>query len=330
MDSYPEHLQSVSSDFLCKSFVRLALVALAFITPFAIHNLIEGRYLVSAICWVILAIFAFNAWSIIDRNHYRIAITQFGLVPAIFCLLIVLLSNQEMIGIFWCYPAAGSLHFMLPRQKAWAATIFLFAIAIPLGSFFVPLDLAVRVIATMALVSLAAAVFVRVISEQQHQLQIQAMTDPLTGLLNRTLLHETLDWAIEQSKRLGLPMTLITLDIDHFKRVNDVYGHDMGDDVLQRVSQLVKSRVQHVDKVFRLGGEEFLVLLYGTDEENGRQVAEELRCRIELLELLPDRAVTISVGLATLAIGEDWMEWMKRSDQNLYRAKMSGRNRVEI
>ncbi|NEQ53040.1 MAG: GGDEF domain-containing protein [Leptolyngbya sp. SIO3F4] len=177
---------------------------------------------------------------------------------------------------------------------------------------------------------IAAAVFVRVISEQQQRLRVQAMTDPLTGLLNRTLLHETLNWAIEQSKRLELPMTLVALDIDHFKDVNDTFGHDVGDQVLQGVSQLLKSRTRKVDRVFRLGGEEFLVLLHGTNGDNARHVAEELRNRIASLQLLPKRSVTVSVGVATLQVGEDWSTWMKRSDNNLYRAKMGGRNRVEV
>ncbi len=328
MDLYPKQLQS-RSEFLRKSFLRLAIVALAVITPFTIHNLIGARYLIGTVCCVILIIFAFNAWSIVRHNHYRIVVTQFGLVPAILLLLVLLLSNKEIIGIFWCYPAAGSFHFMLPRGKAWAATALLFVLAIPLICIFITLDLAMRVIATLALVSIATAIFVRVISEQQYRLRVQATTDPLTGLLNRTLLHTTLDWAIEQSKRLDLPMVLITLDIDHFKAVNDTFGHDVGDKVLQGVSQFIKSRIRQVDKAFRLGGEEFLILLHGTDGENARTVAEELRHRISLLELLPKRSVTVSVGIATLQSGEDWTTWMKRSDKNLYRAKSNGRNRVE-
>lgn len=329
MDFYPEQLQA-TSDFLRKSFLRLALVAIVFITPFAIYNFLAAQYFVSIICWAILIIFTVNAWLIRRHNRYRIAVTQFGLVPTILLLLLVLLGQQETIGIFWCYPAAGSFHFMLPRRHAWLSTAVLFGVSIPLVAAFVPPNLSVRIVATLALVSIAAAVFVRVITEQQHQLRVQAITDPLTGLLNRTLLHETLDWAIEQSKRLDLPMTLVTLDIDHFKSVNDTYGHDVGDDVLCHVSTLVKNRIRRVDKVFRLGGEEFLVLLHGTGQTDAQQVAEDLRSRIALLELLPERAVTVSVGLATLRLNEDWTAWMKRSDKNLYRAKMSGRNRVEV
>ncbi|MBT9312031.1 GGDEF domain-containing protein [Leptothoe kymatousa TAU-MAC 1615] len=329
MDLYPEQLQA-TSDFLRTSFLRLALVAIVFITPFAIYNFLVAQYLISIICWAILIAFTVNAGLIVWHNRYRIVLTQFGLVPIILLLLVVLLGQQETIGIFWCYPAAGSFHFMLPRRHAWLSTAVLFGVSIPLVSAFVPPNLAIRIVVTLALVSIAAAVFVRVITEQQHQLRVQAMTDPLTGLLNRTLLHETLDWAIEQSKRSELPMSLVAFDIDHFKSVNDTYGHDVGDDVLCRVSTLVKERVRRVDKVFRLGGEEFLILLHGTGKDAAQRVAEDLRERIALLELLPERSVTVSVGLATLQPNEDWTAWMKRSDNNLYRAKTGGRNRVEV
>lgn len=124
-------------------------------------------------------------------------------------------------------------------------------------------------------------------------------------------------------------MTLVTLDIDHFKDISDTYGHNVGDDVLCHISKLLKHRTRKMDRAFRLGGEEFLVLLHGTNQEIGQQIAEDLRRRISLLALFSERSVTVSVGVASLELNEDWISWMKRSDQNLYRAKAAGRNRVE-
>jgi len=123
-------------------------------------------------------------------------------------------------------------------------------------------------------------------------------------------------------------MTLISLDLDNFKKINDTLGHDAGDDVLRGIGKLLQKRIRRSDKVFRLGGEEFLILLYETDSAQGLLVAEELRKKIESMRLLPDRSVTTSVGVATLQPKEDWRDWMKRSDDNLYRAKKEGRNRV--
>ena len=124
-------------------------------------------------------------------------------------------------------------------------------------------------------------------------------------------------------------MTLAVLDIDHFKMINDKLGHSSGDDVLRGVGEFLLKRIRRrTDKVFRIGGEEFLVLLYDTDIEHGRQVAEELCSGFASLSLLPDRPVTISIGVAALQTGEAWEDWMKRGDENLYQAKLDGRNRV--
>jgi diguanylate cyclase (GGDEF)-like protein len=124
-------------------------------------------------------------------------------------------------------------------------------------------------------------------------------------------------------------MTLAVLDLDHFKMINDQLGHGSGDEVLRGVGEfLLKHIRRRTDKVFRIGGEEFLVLLYDTDIDHGRQFAEELCSGLASFPLLPGRPVTVSIGVAALQSGEDWDDWMKRCDENLYQAKLRGRNRV--
>jgi diguanylate cyclase (GGDEF)-like protein len=228
----------------------------------------------------------------------------------------------------WCYPAVISFYFMLPERQAWAANAALLAIAFFQSWSVLDYPLATRVAATLLAVSAFSALFIRVIIEQQNKLHAQLATDPLTGLLNRAVLRETLELAIQQSDRAHSPMTLITLDLDHFKSINDTYGHDAGDAVLRAVGELLRKRARRVDSVFRLGGEEFLALLYNTDGENARHVAEALRVAISAEPLYQNCSVTVSIGVATHQSGEDWHAWMKRSDQNLYRAKAEGRNRV--
>ena len=152
-------------------------------------------------------------------------------------------------------------------------------------------------------------------------MQKQAFTDTLTGLLNRKLLHETLQQAINQNNRANIPMTLVTFDLDHFKKINDEMGHDAGDLVLKDVAKLLENRLRMVDKVFRIGGEEFLAFLFNTDIEDGKRIAEDIRTQVELLKTLSGHAITVSAGVATLTPNEDWQEWIKRSDQNLYQAK---------
>ena len=188
--------------------------------------------------------------------------------------------------------------------------------------------LASRVTATLVAVSVFSAIFVSVISEQQKRLEALVVTDALTGLPNRMSLGDSLEQAVHQHNRSGAAMTLLMLDLDRFKAINDSLGHDAGDRVLRDIGRLLRQRIRQVDKAFRIGGEEFMVLLYGTDLQNGTRVAEELRKAIADYSFFPDRDVTVSIGVATLKAGEDVQAWIKRSDENLYRAKEQGRNRV--
>jgi len=316
-----------ASNFRSKATLGVAVAALFLLTPFSVNNFIQGRYVLGAGSLAIVAILAANAWSIRRMRDYS-SLTLLALVPAVLFFLVLSLRSQGIVGALWCYPAVISFYFMLPERKAWVANVALLVVAVPQAWVVLETPLAARVAATLLAVSVFSAIFVRVIIDQQLKLQALASTDPLTGLSNRTLLRATLEQAIQQNGRTSTPMTLLALDLDRFKAINDTLGHDAGDTVLRRVGELLQRRMRRVDKVFRLGGEEFLALLYGTDAENGQQVAEELRGAVASLDLLPNKPVTVSIGVATLQPGEDWTSWMKRSDDNLYRAKADGRDRV--
>lgn len=214
------------------------------------------------------------------------------------------------------------------RSRAWIANIVLLAATLPQIWLILPLSQVIRSAATLLAVSGFSGIFIRVITEQQQRLHVIATTDPLTGLLNRKSLSENLEQAIVQQQRIEAPMTLVALDLDHFKDINDTLGHDAGDTALRRVGLLLRQRLRRVDKVFRVGGEEFLALLWNTDAQGGQLIAEEIRASFESSSLLPNRPITISIGLATLEPGESWNAWMKRADDNLYQAKSLGRNRI--
>lgn len=297
-------------------------------TPFSINNFLQGRYVLGVGGLFINGIFAFNTWTITKRHYYSDTLTLWVLVPIVIFFLNLTFIQQGIIGIFWCYPSIIACYFMLPERKAWIANLALLSITFPIAWQVIEQALAIRMISTLVMVSIFSAIFVRVIHKQQQKLKLQAITDPLTGLLNRTSLHETLEQAIAHNQRMGLSMTLASLDIDHFKAINDVFGHAAGDQVLRDISGLLKERLRRVDQVFRIGGEEFLLLFYGSDAESGYRVAEELRHFIGTQPFLPNHSVTVSIGVATLHPKEDWMTWMQRSDNSLYRAKSAGRNQV--
>jgi len=329
-DPKSDRLTQPQTDFLGRAFLGVACVCLTVMPPFGINNFLHGRYLMGIGAFVIVSIFAFNTWSIIRCGRYYTSLTLFGLVPAVIGFLALSLLTQGFIGIFWCYPAAIVFYFTLPERKAWSANAALLGAIIPLVLHTLPIELSSRMIVTLMMISIFSIIFVRIINQQQQQLVLQAMIDPLTHLLNRTLLSEILEEAYEQSKRSQLPMSLVAIDIDHFKDINDTFGHEQGDNVLKSISQHLLSRVRRVDKIFRLGGEEFLVLLYNTGSADALNVAEEFRTGIASLNLLRNRSVTISLGVATLARKETQQQWIRRSDDNLYKAKNKGRNQVVV
>ena len=161
-----------------------------------------------------------------------------------------------------------------------------------------------------------------------------AITDALTGLHNRRYMETHLGTLVEQAAQRGKPLSLLMLDIDFFKSVNDTHGHDAGDDVLREFALRVRRSVRNIDLACRLGGEEFVIVMPETDMQVAAMVAERLRRRIAG-EPFPVQQgakllnITLSIGLASLASATDTPEMiLKRADQALYRAKRDGRNRV--
>jgi diguanylate cyclase (GGDEF)-like protein len=162
-----------------------------------------------------------------------------------------------------------------------------------------------------------------------------ATSDALTGVRNRRWLEEMLPRFAARHARDGTTLSALMVDIDHFKRINDTYGHDVGDVVIRAVAQTLVGALRPSDVVARFGGEEFLVLLPNTPQTGGVSAAERVRARVEAMVLGAVRAgpmprVTVSVGVASLARGEDAAGVVKRADQALYAAKHGGRNRVEL
>ena len=161
------------------------------------------------------------------------------------------------------------------------------------------------------------------------ELALQARSDPLTGLLNRRGLDAQFAFALALAQRSGRPLSLVSVDVDHFKRINDTYGHAQGDQVLQHLAQTLQQRVRSSDLVARLGGEEFVALLPDTDIASAHAVAEELRMAVAAQQHPVVGSIRISIGISMLRPGEDTpTALLERADAALYEAKRQGRNRV--
>jgi len=160
-----------------------------------------------------------------------------------------------------------------------------------------------------------------------------AMRDPLTGTGNRIAMDQTLQREIDMARRHMQPLSLLMLDIDHFKQINDNYGHSAGDDVLKAVATSIKDQLRNVDMVFRFGGEEFLILLSNTNREAAAMIGERLRHAAQAGEYSADGTLiglTVSLGCSTLLPGESADSLLRRADSALYVAKREGRNRLAM
>ncbi|TWT27084.1 sensor domain-containing diguanylate cyclase [Planomicrobium sp. CPCC 101110] len=175
------------------------------------------------------------------------------------------------------------------------------------------------------LLTKTVAIAIETLEKNNRQLTQNAITDSLTGLPNRRKMDEVLtDWSIEN--RL---FSLVILDIDHFKSINDTYGHQTGDETLKKLADTVQKIVRKNDHCFRYGGEEFVLLLPDTDIAGASQVAEKIRGQVENIALIPDRNVTVSLGISEFPLHSNSLtELFKIADKALYQSKSAGRNRV--
>jgi diguanylate cyclase (GGDEF)-like protein len=160
----------------------------------------------------------------------------------------------------------------------------------------------------------------------------RASNDPLTGLSNRRVFEDRIHSMIDSAKRHQHPLSMISMDLDNFKMINDNLGHQVGDDVLRSVAQVLKQAVRSTDLLVRMGGDEFLLILDNTGLNNARILAERLCVAVDKLNIWADHQTRlgVSIGLSQLKQEESLKQWLERTDDILYHAKAEGRSRVAV
>lgn len=171
------------------------------------------------------------------------------------------------------------------------------------------------------------------LSSTLEQSEAKALVDSLTNVLNRNAYNMKISQVIREFSKLGEPFCLLVVDIDHFKKFNDKYGHKVGDQVLRAVSEAVQESLRASDLVFRYGGEEFVVILNGIDMDKAFKLAEKIRRGVEkdyFVDKDQKMIVTVSIGVACVREGDTESSLFERADKALYAAKGNGRNQVGI
>lgn len=311
---------------------RLLTLASAVAAILLVYQLVNRRFLLAGLLSVVVLFVAWNARRLVRGGP---PVVPYWLLIGVLMVSACFASYyQGFYGVFWSFPILFGAFFVLPRRVATAMGIGLTLTITVITAGVVSLPAAVRALTSLGLMVVMIAAVLSIITELQRALQEQAVTDPLTGAYNRRHLQNELARLVPPEP--GSPFansqhTLLAIDIDHFKRVNDVYGHAAGDAVLRRLVAAISARKRASDLLFRVGGEEFMLLLHRTTQEQGRAIAEDLRRRLQVQDWLPDGApVTISVGVNEW---QSWMsvdDWMRGADEALYEAKRDGRNRVVV
>jgi diguanylate cyclase (GGDEF)-like protein len=238
------------------------------------------------------------------------------------------IKTNGITGVFWCYPAVVAAFAMLPITAAGVSTAMMLAWAAVMLHRIAGAEVALQFTVTLLCEAIALVAILNMVATMRRTLGEQVITDPLTGAFNRRHLETCLVTAIERRKRTDESASLLLLDVDHFKSINDTWGHAAGDEVLIGIVQTLRGRLRPLDSVFRLGGEEFAVLLSGAGLRQAVVVAEALRRRIAGASLLTGRGVSVSVGVSELHTSQSPAVWMAAADAAVYRAKQNGRNRV--
>tara|TARA_R110000737_G_scaffold1063_4_gene3060 strand:- start:1369 stop:2358 length:990 start_codon:yes stop_codon:yes gene_type:complete len=311
-----------------KMLLILSAFAAIAITPFVYLRWQEGDMIMAFIdAALVIGTAGFFVFVYYTRkvNTAKLVLSCFF---AIAIVTIVALRGQS--HLFWLYPCMIAFFYILPAKPA--GIICFIAIALITIILF-PSTSAVELLTIMATLFLNAS-FSYVIfdnyNKTNNRLALLASIDPLTSSGNRRALDNKLEKILADQNRASSKVSLLLLDLDHFKKINDNYGHANGDIVLVELVELIQKSSRALDALYRYGGEEFILLPLKVDLQEAKQVAEKLRALVERTIFADDISVTVSIGVAQYRAGETAEAWISRADAALYVAKDNGRNRVVV
>ncbi len=316
------------SDFQFFVISLLGVFVILTMAPFAVFRFLNGDI---AVFLMEIGIIVFSTATVV----YAYVSGNTALASAIMATSItagiVFTGKPSGVAAFYWFFTAIVFNFSLMKPKFGLVITLLGLLGILIFNdiFNTPSEKMIFVTAVLATTSFNYILAYR-IQSQQNQLRIVARTDPLTKVKNRRAYDEELFIALSDHKRTHKTYTIIAFDIDHFKMINDNYGHEKGDEALVALVDVVKAHTRPMDRLFRIGGEEFCLLLESLHGEKQLKVAEKIRKTVESNKLIEEQQITISIGVANVNESDDIKSWGRRADEALYEAKKSGRNRCVV
>ncbi|MEN8257148.1 MAG: GGDEF domain-containing protein [Thermodesulfobacteriota bacterium] len=296
------------------------------IAPFAVCRFIGQEWLLGTIdsfivtTMVVLGLFAWH------KKRVRLASILLSVCSMAGLFMVVHLGGPSLI--YWAYPVMATVFFLLTQREAIIIDLLAMAALAPaIQPHMANMEFA-GILVNMVLIMVFAYIFADRTRHQRQQLALLATEDSLTGAGNRRAFDAKLNEILAAKPRTRQPVSLLALDLDHFKSINDTYGHETGDEILCKITSIIQERIRVSDGLYRIGGEEFVVIAVGANLSDGARKAEQLRLLVGQCGLLADRPVTISLGVAEINEGETGTECLRRADNALYEAKRAGRNTI--
>ena len=340
-----------------------ALGYLCFAIGFLVTHLLPGEaFYVFHVTQAFYAVGStFFLASICERVGVRLHLPSIGVIYVISALMLALTISftndlgPRLILINMGYGAmyiVGVTTLLSSKRRDWIDMAIIIVTAFQAADFFIRPTLSVMFEQTipaeayqdsvyysliglaLGIKSIAGAMVLigATIADWTNNLRESSEKDPLTGLNNRAAFEQSMQALIPRAQAEGRPLTLVVADIDHFKQVNDIWGHQSGDRAISSFGELIQQMVRGCDTAGRIGGEEFCIAVWNCENEPGSRLADRIRKAFANLEhdgLNSDIRITASFGVATARDGENYERLFARADEALYRAKSNGRDRVE-
>ncbi|GAA5315889.1 MAG: hypothetical protein AseanaTS_10940 [Candidatus Pelagadaptatus aseana] len=321
------HLKTLVSEYRTRpeqSFIIFqAYVGSFFIFLFGVYRIFKADWPLVAVDFLMVIALLLLAYFAARDLYFRVVTLCFIMVVVVGSWATILYGGEG--NLYWSFPVILIMFYVLRIKEA--LVINSVSLVVLAGLYHDSGVNPTAFIACYILVTLYAFQFAYLMKSDNERLAYEASVDPLTKVGNRRALDDAMLEAIADFHETAAPQSVIMLDIDYFKTVNDDFGHNVGDICLQRVADTINAVLPETARLFRFGGEEFTVLLKG-DLPRATSLAETIRLSVAAATLLRERPLTVSSGVAELAGGSDAREWLHRADVLLYKAKHKGRNRV--
>jgi len=313
-------------DFQFAMILLFGALAAVVVSGFVVYRYATGYLLGGTVNLAIVVSMLLVLFYAVRSGNTARAGQFFTVVTVLACIASTAMFGRT--GILWGYVVLWVNFLLTSRRFALAANLLLTTVLIIETSLFQSVLEGVTYIITALLVTVFAWIFSGRLAEYQSRLEQLALQDPLTFAGNRRMMKRDLHVAISANRRSGREFTLMLLDLDHFKQINDRHGHEVGDRALREFCDLVREHIRAEDGFYRFGGEEFVLLLPDHDRNSARDVAESLHHRISGKLEYKGQVLRFSGGIAVLEPDEDWPHWLARADRAMYQAKREGRDRI--